>query len=693
MIRIVGSNIPVHRTTPWLVRSFATSLIVYGKVKAKIGIFQRTHDVRPLSLREEREKLERQKLKIREQRMKPYSDQKFRHLVQQRGVSELQTNEDISGDAIALLQLSDLRMMYNYLGTSGFQLKDSYVVERDVLKMLKKGHHMKALLLCKLAKDNGVVGMNHILEYYLNSKNYSMAFKLINWRKKWHVPCNEHTYTILFNGFAKLREPLSKNQVEKLYTSYHDLVSQYRSKRKQEADGKNVIGVSVIHINSVLSALINTVPENQRYAWKVFESLTYSGPHSADNLTYTIMLSSLRHVQDQQQYVMLFDKLLDSVSERSLSSVRVGQTAKILKIDLKLLISFANAATRIQPQDDPRKLVAYRLFEHFVNLEKYNLEEIAGKIFDLESIYNGSNVNRLLEEPNKNKYLPNRPVLTALVKLINSVSEAAGHEALGKITVTNPKALDFVFIKEWLNLKEKTVKVTQVGTVLKTELVSLLKTAEDNFEDKEKAKVFIKSLLQSENNYILARLYKAYGTQVFHLNEQVFNEKRFDGKTGHSKQLFIEKKRRANLKFYYEISSLSKENVLSFENQETDLHIFHSYLGALFNLQLPIEKNHEIFFRCTNFLRTSNSFTDLFQSDARPSDRELMLVKSVLLNTVKYTQYLIDDLTMNEDDFHKLDLEKEEPEDVRQRRLLLRYKKNLLEPVNMIDRLLKKKQF
>ncbi|CAI1955056.1 hypothetical protein SEUBUCD646_0E01650 [Saccharomyces eubayanus] len=197
----------------------------------------------------------------------------------------------------------DKRLFYTILGVNGQQLRDAKLIANDVQKFLKRGQLEKAVFLARLAKKKGVVGMNLIMKYYFEVlKSQQSAVDIFNWRKKWGVPIDEHSITILFNGLSKQDNLVSKKFGELVLKTIDSLSD------KNELNG--------MEYNTALAALTNCTDESL-----VFKLLNKKFPGlKKDAITYTLMIRSCTRISDEERFLVVLNDLMNKVPSYCIDS-------------------------------------------------------------------------------------------------------------------------------------------------------------------------------------------------------------------------------------------------------------------------------------------------------------------------------------------------------------------------------------
>ncbi|ANB15610.1 hypothetical protein AWJ20_3247 [Sugiyamaella lignohabitans] len=185
-------------------------------------------------------------------------------------------------------------LVFRFLGTSVERVKNSYLVAEDVEKQLIKGNLAQAIYIVKLARTNGSVGMNLILKHILSHDitetvkglpfkvqgnkseyNQQLAQKVYHLLRKWGVPVNSHTHSILFNKNSLIKST-DKKSVDMLIDKYRRSISQLPLKS----------ATVIVNGNATLAALGNLASIDR--IKEFFDEM----PHK-DKITYTTMFNIL----------------------------------------------------------------------------------------------------------------------------------------------------------------------------------------------------------------------------------------------------------------------------------------------------------------------------------------------------------------------------------------------------------------
>jgi tetratricopeptide (TPR) repeat protein len=216
-----------------------------------------------------------------------YSKQHAAHLL-----SKI-TDEKVSMDSLGPTSNDDVKylalvkdqpsIMYTILGTSQNQLLDSVVVDRTVKRFLDRDQIEKGLMMCRLAKENGIIAMNRVHLWYFQNNKINDSIELYTNRKKYGVPPNQATLTTLFDGCANAEQltSLQVKKLERILLGVKDLVINYS------------------HIHSAFQAMLNCEDKSIALSlfnrWKDEPILTSFKPTVQ---LYTILIEGLTGLND-----------------------------------------------------------------------------------------------------------------------------------------------------------------------------------------------------------------------------------------------------------------------------------------------------------------------------------------------------------------------------------------------------------
>ncbi|CCE64924.1 hypothetical protein TPHA_0J01020 [Tetrapisispora phaffii CBS 4417] len=282
-----------------------------NQLKEKLHYFK-THNVVLRKTAKQLVKLQEQKNRdIKKLHKTPYSKQHALHILNKKYLNSSPDADPIkidigpasNEDVQYMTMTKDKRMMYTILGISGEQLRDAKLVNDVVTRFLRRSQVEKAIWVVRLAKQRGASGLNSIIKYYIKDMNQPLsAIKLYNWSKKWGIPTNEYTYTILFSELSQVPQPLSK----KIIDSISNIVE-----RKIEKNELNQI-----EYNAALSTLCNH--DNVTPLLKLFETKipgVYKEPQS-----YTWILKALSNIDSDELFVDVFDSVISEIKGKHIDS-------------------------------------------------------------------------------------------------------------------------------------------------------------------------------------------------------------------------------------------------------------------------------------------------------------------------------------------------------------------------------------
>ncbi|ODV83294.1 hypothetical protein CANARDRAFT_30071 [[Candida] arabinofermentans NRRL YB-2248] len=256
-----------------------------------------------------------------------------------------------------LLRNKNIRLKYTILGTSGNQIKDSLLVQKDVEKFLVRNEIKKAIALARLARFQGVFAYGSIMKHLLNQGKLNSSLDLFNDIKKWGYQPDGRTLNILFSGFANYKDPstgdskISSNHAERL----HFILSRALEKKQSN--------LSIIHINSAMKAFRQA--KRPDLAIDTFNKISELKESSLmpDIRTYTELFSSLRiKNSDLEKSIAMADKVFERI-----------QSNKFIEIDERLITAYSSVFFFT---DDlrlkARALLIFRQWFRVCNLETMN---------------------------------------------------------------------------------------------------------------------------------------------------------------------------------------------------------------------------------------------------------------------------------------------------------------------------------
>lgn len=308
-------------------------------MKGKLNSFK-DQDILVKKSSRELQKLNEKKLaKLKKLHKTAYSKQQAVHLLKEQhgianeGIKELEIGPTSQSDLKFISTTRDRRMLYTILGVTGDQLRDSKLIAEDVKKFLKRGQVEKAVFLARLAKKKGAAAMNSIMEYYFYDLKYPQsAIQMFNWRKKWGIPPNEYTNTILFKGLAQQEQQISKATANLVTRVVDGLIS------REE--------LSQIEFNAALGALANSTDVTQ--AFELFEKRVKG--IRPDAITYLWMLRACSRIKTDKLFNSVLSKTVEGIPSRC--------------VDSRLLFEFCKTLNS-RPEKESKQLALVALDEYY----------------------------------------------------------------------------------------------------------------------------------------------------------------------------------------------------------------------------------------------------------------------------------------------------------------------------------------
>ncbi|EDK39458.2 hypothetical protein PGUG_03556 [Meyerozyma guilliermondii ATCC 6260] len=194
----------------------------------------------------------------------------------------------------------DQKLLLTLLGTNAMQLKDPFLVTRDVLKLLERDNDtVRAETLARMAGSRGgVVAMNAILQWHFDHGDIKGGLKCFNDRKKWGIPSTSYTYTILFDGISRASSwgGVSAEACQKYLT----LFDTFREKAAElRESGKTDLKCTVEHFNACLGIFVRSFVNDQEFAWSFFDKLLPDPKSTLPAIiptcqTFTILLNGVK---------------------------------------------------------------------------------------------------------------------------------------------------------------------------------------------------------------------------------------------------------------------------------------------------------------------------------------------------------------------------------------------------------------
>ncbi|OBA20573.1 hypothetical protein METBIDRAFT_32552 [Metschnikowia bicuspidata var. bicuspidata NRRL YB-4993] len=191
----------------------------------------------------------------------------------------------------------DDRIVMTLTGVTRELIQDSYFVARDVAHLLERDNDIiRAMEVCRLAKSEGSVGINEILDWCLKRSKKELAKKVLVTRGKWGIPLTPATYVTYFSGLSDCHE--------------WGLVSENLAKEVMKQFEGSAIGASIETFNAALKLIIKNYNNDQALAWEFLDLLSVMKLRP-DAHTFTIFLQGLRiYYRDSIESIKKDSKIL-----------------------------------------------------------------------------------------------------------------------------------------------------------------------------------------------------------------------------------------------------------------------------------------------------------------------------------------------------------------------------------------------
>lgn len=188
----------------------------------------------------------------------------------------------------------NVRLKYKVLGTSGNQLRNSKMVDRDVQKSLERKDIERAMWMARMARGNGIFAFGTILKWLFEEGHPNAALKLFNEFKKRGLIPNGRLLNVLFSGM-----PMTKERATLMRSIFQKELARDNSE------------LNVYHVNSLLKDL--RMAGDSESAIKLYDRMLKKKGFELDVRTYTEMFLILRHHEDFQQSIDLAERMFRRV--------------------------------------------------------------------------------------------------------------------------------------------------------------------------------------------------------------------------------------------------------------------------------------------------------------------------------------------------------------------------------------------
>lgn len=125
-------------------------------------------------------------------------------------------------------------------------------------------------------------------------------------KKRGRMP-NEHTYTIMLEGFSNAHPTSGCSPVKNAWTIYQSITA-----------SNSKVARNIIHTNAMLSVCLNH--SDMKMLWQVLEGLPLEGPDAPNAVTYTIVLNAIKQEVTQDVATKSFEDE-DRIAERKTKAI------------------------------------------------------------------------------------------------------------------------------------------------------------------------------------------------------------------------------------------------------------------------------------------------------------------------------------------------------------------------------------
>ncbi|QFZ27355.1 putative MIOREX complex component [Clavispora lusitaniae] len=253
-----------------------------------------------------------------------------------------------SSKTAAALPRPPSRLLLALLGSSPDQIKDPYVVTRDVLKLLARDNDpLRAMHLCRLAGPNATAGLNAVIEWCLDRSDVDRAHRCLANAARWRIPTSTHTYVHYFGGLARCHE-------------WGKVPDDLVARTLRLLDRLDAVPLEVF--NAALSLVAKCFSANQQAMVDLLEHAGDRGVAPSAH-TYTIFLNGARHLHRSRADAIRADTSLSApVRTRRLfeAHARLVQTANMVMGRVVAGATPPVPPSKAAAEADPSLLAEYR---------------------------------------------------------------------------------------------------------------------------------------------------------------------------------------------------------------------------------------------------------------------------------------------------------------------------------------------
>lgn len=256
-----------------------------------------------------------------------------------------------------LFQEKNLRLNYKVLGTSGSQLKDSLIVDKDVAKFLERDDIVRAVKLMEMARYQGSFALGTIVRYLIKTGKINESFDLISKFKKRGLKLNGRVLNIMISDYSDAIADKTVEKSDMKIVKLLKLVQGEISKGNEE--------ISKIHVNSLMKLFRKARhPQLSYHFYKFVKDRKSIKP---DVRTYTELFRSLANIIPNQE---IDYKDIIEATERAFFAV---QHQLRIDIDASMMYAYVNIFAHSQePELQARAITIIREWWRLCPLEEIN---------------------------------------------------------------------------------------------------------------------------------------------------------------------------------------------------------------------------------------------------------------------------------------------------------------------------------
>lgn len=225
------------------------------------------------------------------------------------------------------------------------KVSDKYFVSKVVRENLKLNQPGYAMQACRMAKEHGTIGMNELLSHLIKTETFVTVFKVYNNLRKWGVPHNNLTFTILSSVGVSRNSKLHGSEIKSLMKVYDEAV-------KSSGYHKS----KIIYTNATLASLSRL--NSPQDALDFYEDIPTKGAFSRDNVTYTTILNMISRISNPEDL-----SKRNSLSEKIWKEYLDRVNKEDLRMSTKVLDAYCSSLSISEnPESYRRSLEFYQKY-------------------------------------------------------------------------------------------------------------------------------------------------------------------------------------------------------------------------------------------------------------------------------------------------------------------------------------------